>query len=185
MRFAARWDNAKSTRKPKARSHARNEQAPSPIDLRLRSGSGCHGGGVSSPRVTDQTRQGYLVPTDVSGYAAFLAGSELEHADAIVQELTALIRERLSPAMRFVQLEGDAVFCFLDQKSFADRRRLLELIESCYFDFSNRLPDMIHGTTCRCATCTSIGSLDLKFVAGSGAYRGQPDGDRSIRPDQT
>ena len=41
---------------------------------------------------------------DISGYTAFLVGTELEHADAIVGELTALIRARLSPPMRFVKL---------------------------------------------------------------------------------
>ena len=51
---------------------------------------------------------------------AFLTGTELEHAHAIVHELTALIRERLAPPMRFVKLEGDAVFCYTDRSTFRD-----------------------------------------------------------------
>ena len=115
---------------------------------------------------------------DISGYTAFLVRTELEHANAIVHELTALIRERLSPPMRFVQFEGDAVFCYADEKSFDDGERLLELIESCYFDFSNRLLDMKRGTTCRCVACASIGSLDLKFVVHYGTYVLSSEGDR-------
>ena len=117
-----------------------------------------------------RTRRGYLLLADISGYTAFLVGSELEHANAIVHELTSLIRERLSPPMRFVQVEGDAVFCYADEASFEDGERLIELIERCYFDFSNRLLDMERETTCRCAACASIGTLDLKFVAHYGTY---------------
>jgi uncharacterized protein YndB with AHSA1/START domain len=80
--------------------------------------------------------------------------------------------------MRFVQFEGDAVFCFADERSFEEGERLLELIERCYFDFSNRLLDMALETTCRCAACASIGSLDLKFVVHHGAYVLSFEGDR-------
>src|SRR5688572_11718929 len=80
--------------------------------------------------------------------------------------------------MRFVQFEGDAVFCHADEASFEDGERLLELIESCYFDFSNRLLDMQRATTCRCAACASISSLDLKFVVHHGTYVLSTEGDR-------
>ena len=80
-----------------------------------------------------RTRRGYLLLADISGYTAFLVATELEHASAVVQELTDLIRDRLSPPMRFVKLEGDAVFCHADETSFEDGERLLELVETCYF----------------------------------------------------
>ena len=59
-----------------------------------------------------RAREGYLLLADISGYTAFLTGTELEHAQEIIRELTTLIRERLAPPMRFVKLEGDAVFCY-------------------------------------------------------------------------
>jgi len=59
-------------------------------------------------------REGYLLLADISGYTAFLTGTELEHAHPIVHELTGLICERLTPPMRFVELEGDAVFCYAE-----------------------------------------------------------------------
>jgi hypothetical protein len=104
------------------------------------------------------TRQGYLLLADISGYTAFLTGTELEHAHGIINELTTLIRERLTPPMRFVKLEGDAVFCYADAASFKDGERVVELLEACYFDFSNRLLDMKRSTTCRCDACAAIGS---------------------------
>ena len=125
-----------------------------------------------------RARQGYLLLADISGYTAFLTGTELEHAHAIIRELTKLIRERLSPPMRFVKLEGDAVFCYADAAAFRDGERLAELIESCYFDFSNRLLDMTRATTCRCDACAAIGSLGLKFVTHYGSFMIERDAGR-------
>lgn len=122
-------------------------------------------------------REGYLVLADISGYTAFLTGTELDHAHAIVQELTALIRHELVPPLQFVKLEGDAVFCYADGATFRDAERFLELIEACYVAFSNRLDDMTRATTCPCEACASIGSLGLKFVAHYGTFIVDEDDD--------
>ena len=125
-----------------------------------------------------QARQGYLLLADISGYTAFLTGTELEHAHSIVRELTKLIRERLAPPMRFVKLEGDAVFCYAEAGAFADGERFVELIEVCYFDFSNRLLDMTRATTCRCDACKAIPTLGLKFVTHFGTFMIERDDGR-------
>lgn len=125
-----------------------------------------------------RSQHGYLVLADISGYTAFLTGTEIEHAQGIIQELTTLIRERLTPPMRFVKVEGDAVFCYAPDTAFADGERLVELIEVCYFEFSNRLLNMARSATCRCAACASIDTLGLKFVAHYGSYVVEQDGDR-------
>jgi hypothetical protein len=117
-----------------------------------------------------QAREGYLLLADISGYTKFLTGTELEHAQAIIHELTMLVRERLVPPMQFVKVEGDAVFCFADGAVFRDGERIIELIEVCYFDFSNRLLNMARNTTCPCSACAAIGSLDLKFVCHYGSF---------------
>lgn len=115
-------------------------------------------------------REGYLVLADIAGYTAFLTGTELEHAQSIIEELVALIRTRLVPPLRFVKVEGDAVFCYADSSALADGERLIELLEVCYFAFSNLLFNMVRATTCRCAACAAIDSLDLKFIAHYGTY---------------
>jgi hypothetical protein len=112
------------------------------------------------------------------GLYSLLTGTELEHAHGITRELTTLLRDRLAPPMRFVKLEGDAVLCYADAKSFDDGERLVELIETCYFAFSNRLLDMQRSTTCPCAACRAIGSLDLKFVTHYGSFVVERDGER-------
>jgi len=111
-----------------------------------------------------------LLLADISGYTKFLTGTELEHAQAIIYELTALVRDRLVPPMEFVKLEGDAVFCYADCAVFRDGERFIELIEVCYFEFSNRLLNMARNTTCPCSACAAIGSLDLKFVCHYGRF---------------
>lgn len=125
-----------------------------------------------------RARQGYLLLADISGYTAFLTGTELEHAHAIIHELTAFIRGCLVPSLRFVKVEGDAVFCYAEGSSFRDGERLVELIEACYFDFSNRLLDMQLATTCSCNACAAIGSLGLKFVAHYGNFVIDREADR-------
>jgi hypothetical protein len=122
-----------------------------------------------------RSREGYLVLADISGYTGFLTETELEHAQEIIHELTSLIRTRLSPPMRFVKLEGDAIFCYAETGTFTDGERLVELIEVCYFEFADRLFNMARATTCRCNACASIDSLDLKFVAHHGAFVVQRD----------
>src|SRR5438067_1908180 len=117
-----------------------------------------------------QVHEGFLLLADISGYTAFLVGTELAHAQAIIHELTTLLRTRLSPPMRFVKVEGDAVFCCADSEVFGDSERFVELIEVCYFEFSNQLMNMALSTTCTCAACSAISSLDLKFVAHFGTF---------------
>lgn len=114
--------------------------------------------------------EGYLLLADISGYTTFLTGTELEHSHAIVTELTKVIRAALCPPMQFVKLEGDAVFCFAPQAAFPSGELLVELVESCYFDFTNRVLNMTRSTTCTCDACRAIDGLDLKFVAHHGTF---------------
>ena len=123
---------------------------------------------------------GYLLLADISGYTKFLTGTELEHSHAIVSELTKLIRSRLVPPMRFVKLEGDAVFCFAGADAFPDGEQVLELVESCYFDFTSRLLDMTRSTTCTCDACQAIGGLGLKFIVHFGEFMVDRDDDGRV-----
>ena len=59
-----------------------------------------------------KTQHGYLVLADISGYTAFIAGTELEHAHEIISELLEVILGRFMPLLTLSKLEGDAVFCY-------------------------------------------------------------------------
>lgn len=135
--------------------------------------------------VTRAREQGYLVIADISGYTSFLTSTELEHAHGIVAELTQVVITRLGEPLRFVELEGDAVFAYAPAAAFADAERLLDMIEGCYVAFQLRLEEMRRATTCTCSACSLISALDLKFVAHLGSYIQQqtPTGPKPIGPD--
>ena len=66
--------------------------------------------------------EGYLVLADITGYTSFLTRTELEHAHGIVAELTTLVIARLAAPLRFVELEGDAVFAYAPGRRLRRRR---------------------------------------------------------------
>jgi len=134
---------------------------------------------------TRAREQGYLVIADISGYTSFLTRTELEHAHGIVAELTQLVIARLGEPLRFVELEGDAVFAYAPAAAFADAERLLDIFEGCYVAFRLRLEEMRRATTCTCSACALMGALDLKFVAHLGSFILQqtPTGLKPLGPD--
>ncbi len=69
-----------------------------------------------------------------------------------------------------MKLEGDAVFCFAGADAFPDGEQVLELVESCYYDFTSRLLDMTRSTTFTCDACQAIGGLGLKFIVHFGEF---------------
>lgn len=57
---------------------------------------------------------GFLVIADLTGYTAYLSGSEIEHAPAIAGDLLETIVGRLEPPFRLAKFEGDAAFLFVE-----------------------------------------------------------------------
>ena len=53
------------------------------------------------------TQHGYLVLADISGYTSFVAGTELEHAQAILGELLESIITRFKARLTISKIEGD------------------------------------------------------------------------------
>jgi Protein of unknown function (DUF2652) len=114
--------------------------------------------------------QGYLLIADLTGYTEFLTGTELEHANGVIEDLTGTIVGHLPPPLRLVKLEGDAVFVYAHGQVFSSGERVLELVEQCYVAFRDGVEDMVRRTTCTCAACARIGTLDLKFVVHFGEF---------------
>ncbi|MGH2610782.1 MAG: DUF2652 domain-containing protein [Tepidiformaceae bacterium] len=114
-------------------------------------------------------RSGFLVLADISGYTAFLTGTELEHAQGIIEDLTRAILGTLTPPLTLVKLEGDAAFA-LSPEGRLSGDRILDVVERTYCDFADCRDDMQRRTTCTCEACANIPSLDLKFVVHHGEY---------------
>ena len=117
--------------------------------------------------VTPET--GFLVIADLTGYTAYLAGSELEHAPVIAGDLLETIVGRLDPPFRLAKFEGDAGFLFVEDGR-APGSLLVDAIEACYLAFRRRLRSIDAATSCDCASCRLAPRLDLKVFVHHGSY---------------
>jgi hypothetical protein len=72
-------------------------------------------------------KRSYFVIVDISGYTAYLATHELEHACGILAEITEPLIDKLSAPFQFVDLEGDAVFVRAPDSEVEDPERLVEI----------------------------------------------------------
>jgi len=120
--------------------------------------------------MNNETQHGYLVLADISGYTSYLAGTELTHARDILTELLELIIQRFKPLLNIVKLEGDAVFAHAPKTKILRDETLLEMMESTYLAFRDRVEGIRRRTTCQCNACKQIPTLDLKFIAHFGEY---------------
>ena len=113
---------------------------------------------------------GYFVLADISGFTAYLAGAELDHAHDILADLLETVVIKLRLALTIAKLEGDAVFAYAPEAKLARGETLMELVETTYAAFRDRREAVKRGTTCQCNACVSIPRLDLKFILHYGAY---------------
>lgn len=117
-----------------------------------------------------ETKHGYLVLADISGYTGYLAQVELEHANEILTSLLEVIVENFKTILTISKLEGDAVFANVDEDKIARPESLLELIENTYFAFRRYRDSSKRSTTCVCKACQNMGGLELKFFVHHGDY---------------
>jgi hypothetical protein len=119
------------------------------------------------------TSHGYLVLADITGYTSYLAGVELDHAQAVLTELLETIVGSFRPVLTISKLEGDAVFAYVPAASLQRGELLFELIETTYAAFRDRVEGVRRRTTCTCNACRAIPNLDLKFILHHGEYMEQ------------
>ena len=112
---------------------------------------------------------GFLVIADLTGYTAYLAQSELEHAPTIAGDLLETIVGRLDPPFRLAKFEGDAAFLSVEDGR-ADGSLLLDAVEASYLAFRRRLRSIDQATTCDCNSCALAPKLDLKLFVHHGSY---------------
>ena len=116
---------------------------------------------------------GFLLLADLTGYTAYLSGSEIEHAPAIAGDLLETVVGRLEPPFRLAKLEGDAAFLFVEDGR-ADGSLLLDAIEAAYLAFRRRLRSIDQATACDCNSCRLAPRLDLKLFVHHGAFVRSP-----------
>jgi uncharacterized protein YndB with AHSA1/START domain len=119
-----------------------------------------------------RTERGCLILADISGYTAYLTGSELTHAQDVLADLIGVVLGSVRPILKLNKLEGDAAFLTAPQGT-VDGPLLIDVVEQCYFKFQRRLRDIRQATTCQCNACLRIPSLNLKFFAHEGEFARQ------------
>jgi class 3 adenylate cyclase len=120
--------------------------------------------------MSHELHKGYLLLADVSGFTAFLADSELDHAHAILEQVLEALVTSLTPAMSLSEVEGDAVFVYGLESRVTRGELVVELVEATYATFRDLQRNMLRNSTCPCRACGSIGELDLKFVIHFGEF---------------
>ncbi|HEX6890710.1 MAG TPA: DUF2652 domain-containing protein [Chryseolinea sp.] len=128
--------------------------------------------------MTPTTQKGFLVIADITGFTPFVASTELEHSQEILQQMLTGIIGFLTPAFTLAEVEGDAVFVYStipENKKGPEERstrgeKVLEIIESAYYSFRDRKTSYRRIRTCGCKACQTASSLDLKFVVHYGDY---------------
>jgi hypothetical protein len=117
-----------------------------------------------------KTQTGYLMLADISGYTSFVAQTEIEHADLALSYLLEVMVEKLSPVLTISQLEGDAVFAYIEENKIHESRSLLELIDGTYLAFREKALALFRQATCPCRACQALPTLDLKFMLHHGEF---------------
>jgi len=117
-----------------------------------------------------KTQTGYLVLADISGYTSFVAQTEIEHADMALSFLLETIAEKINGLLTISQLEGDAVFAYIEENKLQEAKALFELIDQTYLAFREKALALYSQATCPCKACRALPTLDLKFMVHHGEY---------------
>ena len=119
---------------------------------------------------SSNTEYGYLAFADISGYNAYVTGTEFDHAQEIIGDLLEFLVDKLRPLLTLVQIEGDAVFAYTPENKITRGETIFELIENTYTAFKNQLTSIKRHHTCECQACQNVNNLDLKFFVHYGEY---------------
>jgi hypothetical protein len=117
-----------------------------------------------------RTQTGYLMLADISGYTSFVAQTEIEHADMALSFLLETIVEKIGGLLTIGQLEGDAVFAYIEESQLGEAESLLELIDATYLAFRDKALALHSQATCPCRACRALPTLDLKFMVHHGEF---------------
>lgn len=113
-----------------------------------------------------------LLLADIAGYTEFMRLHRLNLAHS--QEVTQLLLESMldaAPALKLVEVEGDALFLSAPHDELGGRgaaRHWLPSALAMYRAFHTRQRWMVAHNLCVCDACIQIGRLHVKFVAHVG-----------------
>ncbi|MBI4637607.1 MAG: DUF2652 domain-containing protein [Candidatus Rokubacteria bacterium] len=122
---------------------------------------------------------GFLVLADISGFTAFVTGTELEHGAEITGVLLESVMRRLAPPLEIQELEGDAVFAIGADRMIADGSALPTVLTGAFVAFKEAQRRLAGDPSCACGACRSVPDLDLKVIVHHGRFVRQVVGGRA------
>jgi Protein of unknown function (DUF2652) len=124
------------------------------------------------------TKQGFLVLADISGFTAFVTATELEHGPPIIAALLEEVIHRLSPPLEIQEIEGDAVFALGPHGTVMPPALLLDVLHAGFVGFRGRQQELQADDSCSCNACRNVWRLRLKVIGHYGAFLQQIVGGR-------
>jgi len=126
-----------------------------------------------------ETKRGFLVLADISGYTAFVTATELEHGPPIIAALLEEVIRQISPPLDVLAIEGDAVFALGPDGSVIPPAALIEILRSAFAGFRARQSELEADDSCDCRVCRGVGGLRLKVIGHHGAFLNHTVGGRA------
>ena len=109
----------------------------------------------------------FFIP-DIGGFTKFIAETEIQHSQHIIQELLEILVDANTLGMKVGEFEGDAVL-FYRNGAPPSLEQLVQQARKMYLDFHSHLKKMELGRICQCGACAGVGSIALKMVAHFGS----------------
>jgi len=126
-----------------------------------------------------KSEAGFLILADISGFTAFIAGTELEHGAQVTGVLLEAVMHRLAPPLEIQELEGDAVFAIGPDGVLPDGSALPALLADAFAVFKEEQRKLASDESCACRACSDIPNLNLKLVVHHGRFVRQTVGGRA------
>jgi len=123
-----------------------------------------------------ETKHGFLVLADISGFTAFVTATELEHGPPIIAELLEEVIRRISPPLQIEGIEGDAVFALGVHGQVLPPSSLLEVMQAGFAGFREKQRQLAADDSCSCNACSGVGRLRLKAIGHYGSFLAQTVG---------
>lgn len=125
-----------------------------------------------------ETKHGFLVLADISGFTAFVTATELEHGPPIIAELLEEVIRRISPPLDIEGVEGDAVFALGVHGKVLPPASLLDVLQAGFAGFREKRRELQADESCSCNACRNVGRLRLKAIGHYGPFLDQIVGGR-------
>lgn len=112
----------------------------------------------------------YLIAVRITGYIPFIIQTEVEHAQAIVDDLLNAIIDWVQPPLAFQKSEGETLFIQASANSVYQPQTFLEMLDQLYATFALAQETMQHNISCTCQACQMVPMLGLKIAAHWGEF---------------